>query len=125
MPQLAAIGIVTRDLSEAVRFYRTLGVEVADPEGDHLDATLPSGIRLMWDTVELVKQLNEVWVEPHGHGVALAFECDSPAEVDETYARIVEAGFRAGREPWDAFWGQRYAWVYDPDGTQIDLFATS
>ena len=27
------------------------------------------------------------------------------------------------KEPWDAFWGQRYASVKDPDGNQIDLFA--
>ena len=123
MPELAAIGIVTRDMSESVRFYRTLGVDVPDADGDHVDATLPNGLRLMWDNVELVKQLNDLWVEPHGHGMALAFECGSPAEVDETFNRIVEAGFRGGREPWDAFWGQRYAWVYDPDNNQIDLFA--
>jgi uncharacterized glyoxalase superfamily protein PhnB len=27
------------------------------------------------------------------------------------------------KEPWDAFWGQRYAAVGDPDGNLIDLFA--
>lgn len=26
-------------------------------------------------------------------------------------------------EPWDAFWGQRYATVKDPDAYQIDIFA--
>jgi len=25
---------------------------------------------------------------------------------------------------WNAFWGQRYACVLDPDGNQIDLFAS-
>ncbi len=120
---LAAIGIVTRDMTEAVRFYRLLGVDVPDPDGEHLEATLANGLRLMWDDVELVKQLHDVWVEPTGHGIALAFECASPADVDDVYRRILEGGFRGGREPGDAFWGQRYAWVYDPDGTQVDLFA--
>lgn len=27
------------------------------------------------------------------------------------------------KEPWDAFWGQRYCSVMDPDGNQIDIFA--
>ena len=58
MPELAAIGIVTRDMNEAVRFYRLLGVDVPDPDGDHLDATLPNGLRLMWDTEELIKKLD-------------------------------------------------------------------
>jgi catechol 2,3-dioxygenase-like lactoylglutathione lyase family enzyme len=120
---LAAIGIVTRDMAESVRFYRLLGVDVPDPDGDHLDAPLPNGLRLMWDAVELIKQLHPVWVEPTGHRTAFAFECADAAEVDDLYRRVVGAGFRGGREPWDAFWGQRYAWVYDPDGNQVDLFA--
>lgn len=27
------------------------------------------------------------------------------------------------KAPWDAFWGQRYAVVVDPDGNLVDLFA--
>ena len=30
--------------------------------------------------------------------------------------RVVEAGFHGEQEPWDAFWGQRYAQLSDPDG---------
>ncbi len=56
MATLAAIGIVTKDMKESVRFYRLLGVEVPDPSGDHLDVTLPSGVALMWDTLELIKR---------------------------------------------------------------------
>jgi uncharacterized glyoxalase superfamily protein PhnB len=123
MPALAAIGIVTRDMKAAVRFYRLVGVDVPDPEGDHLDATLPSGVRLMWDTVEMVKQLDPDWTEPRGHRMGLAFECASPKEVDATHARVVAAGFRSKKEPWDAFWGQRYAQVIDPDDNVVDLFA--
>ena len=123
MPELAAIGIVTARMEDSVRFYRLLGVDVPDPDGDHLDVTLPSGVRLMWDTVELIKSIDSDWVEPVGHRVALAFECADPTEVDAVYARIVEAGFEGKKEPWDAFWGQRYAQVYDPDGNAVDLFA--
>ena len=123
MPELAAIGIVTHDMAESARFYRLLGVDVPDPEGDHLDATLPSGVRLMWDTVELIRSIDPDWTEPRGQGIALAFECASPAEVDQLHARLVQAGFRSKQEPYDAFWGQRYANVYDPDGYAVDLFA--
>jgi len=123
VPELAAIGIVTKDMAEAARFYRLLGVDVPEPEDDHLDATLPSGLRLMWDTVELMKQIHSDYEEPRGHPISLAFECGSPSEVDEAHAEIVEAGFRSKAEPYDAFWGQRYATVLDPDDNQVDLFA--
>jgi uncharacterized glyoxalase superfamily protein PhnB len=58
-----------------------------------------------------------------GTTISLAFDCGSPAAVDELYARIVAAGFEGEKEPWDAFWGQRYALLADPDGTEINLFA--
>ncbi len=119
MTQLAAIGIVTRDVVESARFYRTLGLEVPEPPaGDHFEVTLPNGLRLMWDTVELIKQLDPEWTEPEGQRLALAFECD----VDAVYGRLLEAGFTGKKEPWDAFWGQRYAQAVDPDGNAVDLF---
>jgi catechol 2,3-dioxygenase-like lactoylglutathione lyase family enzyme len=122
--RLAAIGIVTRDIAESVRFYRLLGLDVPNPgEGPHHDVELPGGVRLMWDTVELMEQLDPKREEPRGHRMALAFECESPADVDATYARLVEAGYDGKKEPYDAFWGQRYANVSDPDGNVVDLFA--
>jgi hypothetical protein len=36
---------------------------------------------------------------------------------------LTSAGHTGHKEPWDAFWGQRYAEVLDPDGNLIDLFA--
>lgn len=123
--KLAALGIATKDMRESTRFYRELGVDVADPENaeDHHEATLPSGLRLMWDTVELMRKLDPGWEEPKGDAIGLAFECDSPADVDATYARVTQAGFHGKAEPYDAFWGQRYATLLDPDGNSVHLFA--
>jgi catechol 2,3-dioxygenase-like lactoylglutathione lyase family enzyme len=121
--ELAAIGIVTRDLHEAARFYRMLGVNVPEPAGDHLDVTLPNGLRLMWDTEELMRRLDPEREEPRGHRIALAFDCGSPAGVDDAHEALVAAGFRSKAAPFDAFWGQRYATVLDPDDNPVDLFA--
>jgi uncharacterized glyoxalase superfamily protein PhnB len=124
MARLAAIGIVAQDIAESVRFYRLLGLDVPEPDGgDHHQVELPGGIRLMWDSVELMQQLDPGRQEPHGQRIALAFECESPDDVNATYARVVEAGYEGKKEPYDAFWGQRYANVVDPDGNVVDLFA--
>ena len=77
----------------------------------------------MWDALELIKQLDPDWIEPAGHRMGLAFQCSSTGDVDATHARIVAAGFRSKANPWDAFWGQRYAQVLDPDDNVVDLFA--
>ena len=122
MPKLDAIGCVSADLGRTRAFYALLGVEVAEGS-DHVEATLPSGLRLMFDTEEVMRSFRPDWVPARGNTVALAFACASPAEVDEIYARVVAAGFHGEKEPWDAFWGQRYAQLADPDGTPVDLFA--
>lgn len=124
-PRLDAIGIVTADMAASCRFYALLGVPVGAPaEGeDHFEATLPSGIRLMWDSIELIKQIDPDWEPPVGHRLALAFHCGSTTGVDETFAAVVAAGFATKGEPWDAFWGQRYAEIIDPDGNIVHLFA--
>jgi catechol 2,3-dioxygenase-like lactoylglutathione lyase family enzyme len=85
MAALAAIGIVSANIAESCRFYRTRGVAVPEPPqgDDHFDLELPNGLRLMWGTEELMRR----------------------------------------KEPYDAFWGQRYANVADPDGNAVDLFA--
>ncbi len=121
---LVAVGIVARDIHASVAFYTLIGVpQPADMEGPHVESTLPNGLRLMWDTIELVKQIDPDWKQPVGQRMGLAFHCGSPAEVDELYGKVVAAGHPGHKEPWDAFWGQRYAQVVDPDGNIVDLFA--
>jgi uncharacterized glyoxalase superfamily protein PhnB len=55
--------------------------------------------------------------------MSLAFRCADPAEVDRVHAELVAGGYVSHLEPFDAFWGQRYATVHDPDGNPVDLFA--
>jgi catechol 2,3-dioxygenase-like lactoylglutathione lyase family enzyme len=124
MPQLNAIGIVVSDTGRSIQFYRLLGLDVPDtPEEDHIDTFLPNGVRFMLDTEETVRSFRPDWNRETGNQLGLAFECESPAQVDEVYARVTEAGFHGEKEPWDAFWGQRYAQLQDPDGVPVDLYA--
>lgn len=118
--------IVTADLPRALAFYRTLGLEVpADADGaPHVEVPLPGGSRLAFDTEETIRGFRPDWTPPTGGGrLALAFGFDTPGEVDAAHAELVGAGHHSELEPFDAFWGQRYASVLDPDGNGIDLFA--
>ncbi len=71
----------------------------------------------------MIKSFNPDWIEPTGHRMGLAFKCENAAEVDALYQRVPAKGYRSHKEPWDAFWGQRYAVVLDPDDNPVDLFA--
>ncbi|MDJ0383667.1 VOC family protein [Streptomyces sp. G-G2] len=127
-PRLDMIGLVVSDMAASLAFYRRLGLDVpaeADRE-PHVEATLPGGLRIGWDTVEVIRSFDPEWTrpEPGADRVGLAFRCDSPAEVDALFAELTATGgARAHLKPWDAFWGQRYAILLDPDGSAVSLFA--
>lgn len=125
MAKLDLIGLIVKDMAASLKFYRLLGMDIPpgmDSEG-HVEITLPGGLRLAWDSLDVIMSFNDAWEEPVGHRMGLAFLCDSPAEVDRQYEDVVAAGYESHKPPWDAFWGQRYAQVKDPDGNIIDLFA--
>jgi len=126
-PRVDMIGLTVADIPRSLAFYRLLGLKVDDPEEGrpYVEASLPGGIRLSWNAESLMKTLHPDWQAPRGQSMNLAFHCETPAGVDETYAALVEAGHRGVKPPWDAFWGQRYALVADPDGHTVDLFAPS
>lgn len=117
------VGLSVADIPRAIRFYRLLGLEFPDTaEGEAYVEVKTNGYRISLNAQSLEKELTPGWVEPRGQRVGLAFLCDSPKEVDATHARIVAAGHTSVKEPWDAFWGQRYALVEDPDGSHVSIF---
>jgi uncharacterized glyoxalase superfamily protein PhnB len=124
MPALNAIGIASSNMARSIAFYRALGFDVPDtPDEGHIDTFLPNGVRFMLDSEEVIRSFLPDWQREDGNQVSIALECASPAEVDEVYARVTGAGFEGEKEPWDAFWGQRYALLIDPDGVRINLYA--
>lgn len=117
------VGISVADLPRAIRFYRLLGLEFPDTDaGEAYVEVKANGYRISLNAQSLEKELVPDWVPPQGQRVGLAFLCGSPKEVDELYATIVAAGHASVKEPWDAFWGQRYAVVEDPDGAHVSVF---
>jgi uncharacterized glyoxalase superfamily protein PhnB len=121
---LDAIGIVAEDPAKSVEFYALLGVAFTKMgDHDHYDAKTSSGMRILLDSAALIRSFDPTWQKPTGSGVVMCFKQPSAAAVDALYARITAVGFGSKHVPWDAFWGQRYACVLDPDGHQIDLFA--
>ncbi|WP_432980860.1 VOC family protein [Dactylosporangium sp. CA-233914] len=125
--RLNVIEIVVADMGRSLAFYRRLGLDVPAEEdkSPHVEFVLDGGMKLAWDTIETVRSFDPEWAPPAGSSrMGLAFECGSPAEVDRVHSELVAAGYESHKEPWDAFWGMRYAVIHDPDGNGIDLYAT-
>jgi catechol 2,3-dioxygenase-like lactoylglutathione lyase family enzyme len=120
--KLDAVGFVVGDLDEAAAFYRELGLVFAEGEG-HREAGGPGGLRIMIDSRELIEGMIEGWTPRPGNTMSMAFLADSPDEVDIKCRQLTAMGAAVVMEPWDAFWGQRYACLKDPWGNAFDIFA--
>lgn len=124
--QLDVVGVVVADMGVALDFYRTLGMDIpagADAE-PHVEVALAGGLRLTFDTEDTIRSFLPDWTRPaRGGRINLAFLLPEAAAVDAAYAELTGAGHHGEVAPFDAFWGQRYAVVHDPDGNGVDLFA--
>lgn len=125
-PQLDVVGVIVADMGRSLAFYRLLGLDIpveAD-EAPHVEVALAGGMRLTFDTEDVIRSFDPHWQPPAaGQRLGLAFRCSDPSAVDSTYEQLTAAGHDGHLKPWDAFWGQRYASVRDPDGNAIDLYA--
>jgi uncharacterized glyoxalase superfamily protein PhnB len=123
------VNLAVRDIGQSIAFYRLLGIDLPDayewPEGSgahHVDVTMPSGQRLALDDHAMIA----IWhpgFEP-GRGSAtpvVGLQVDDRSEVDELAQRVSAAGYHVAVEPYDAFFGSRYAVVVDPDGHHVGL----
>lgn len=123
--KLNAVGVSSKNMRETVRFYTLLGFTFPEFKDDeqHIDS-LPSegSARLMIDSHKLLTELigSEPVASNHS-GFALQYE--NADELNRVSQSVKEAGFTVVKEPWDAFWGQRYSVVEDPDGNKVDLYA--
>ena len=122
------VGVVVKDLNRAMAFYRLLGLAFKDvaADEDFVEVTTANGYRISLNKQSMVEALHGKFVAPArdaSQRMELAFKCGSPKEVDATVEVLQRAGHEVVKPPWDAFWGQRYAVVADPDGTHVSLFA--
>lgn len=125
-PVLDQLNLVVDDMDAAVRFYRALGVDLPDTpapwDQHHRSARSDDGIDFDIDSNTFASMWNHG--RPRGQtGVVLGFRVTSRDEVDRIYQRVTGMGYGGQQEPYDAFWGARYAIVTDPDGNAVGIMS--
>lgn len=121
--RIDAVSVICSDLPRSVEFYRALGCDLPDADATgHVDCDL-GGLRVMLDSEEVLAAFAPGEPVPQAPGrITLAVRCPTPASVDELHDRLATMGRGSHLAPFDAFWGQRYAVVLDPDGSSVDLY---
>jgi len=122
---LDQVSLVVSDMQATVAFYRRLGLSIPDTdaafEAHHRSASVPGGIDLDFDSTEFARHWDKGWAS--GPGVVVGFKVDSRERVDAVYSDLTGAGYRGQQEPYDTFWGVRYAVVEDPDGNAVGIMS--
>jgi uncharacterized glyoxalase superfamily protein PhnB len=125
---LNQLNIVAEDFEAMLAFYRRLGLPI--PEGAshdgirHVEATLPGGLTLEFDNPALARMYNAAWRRPAGSGgIVIGFRVASREAVDRLYHELTAAGHEGRQQPYDTFWGARYAIVADPAGNDVGLMS--
>jgi predicted lactoylglutathione lyase len=127
-PVLTQINLVARDHRATCDFYRRLGLDVPDGAWSdgirHSEITGENGFELAIDNEHLAKIYHAGWRRPGGSSRALiGFSVATRDEVDRLYAELTGAGHPGIQQPYDTFWGARYAIVADPDGNDVGIMS--
>lgn len=123
-PILDQVNLVVQDMEATVQFYRRLGLTIPDTDPafqtHHRSAQMPGGIDLDIDSVEFARHWDKGW---RSGAAVMGFRLGSREQVDTIYTDLTSAGYTGQQEPYDAFWGARYAVVEDPDGNAVGLMS--
>ena len=121
---LDQINIVVSDMEASAAFYARVGLQIGDggPQWNphHRDAPT-GGADVDLDSSAFAAVWNQGW--PGGGGIVLSFRLPTRDAVDEVYGRLRADGHPGQQEPYDAFWGARFAVVADPDGNAVGLMS--
>ena len=113
--------LIVEDLDRSIGFYtEALGIELSHRSGGYAQL-ITGATRLALYTREAMAATLDQAIEPaprNAPGFEIGFLV---ADVDAAYEAITSAGAEPVKAPTDRFWGQRTAYVRDPDGHLIEL----
>ena len=132
-PTFNQVNLVVEDVDAALAFYRALGMQVRFDGGEwpagsgarHVALDNGDGAIFELDNPAMARIYHRGWRAPNveDRPVVLGFSLGSRQAVDDTYRAFTAAGHLGRQEPYDAFFGARYAVVRDPAGNDVGLMS--
>ncbi len=116
-PRVSLITLGVADLARAAAFYDRLGWPRALRKAEGVAFYQVGGMALaLWPRTELVKDSTTSDDGGRFHGMALAYNTRSRAEVDDVLAEAEAAGGTIVKPGQQTFWGGYAGYFTDPDG---------
>ena len=93
------------------------------PEGASQSGSdrLANGVNLVVHEPDFARLWDSAYAGQLAGSTVLDINVSSRTDVDDLHGSVLAAGFRSSVEPWDTFFGSRYAIVCDADGHRVGL----
>lgn len=122
--KLDSINLFVNDMKKTLDFYSLLGFTFQKEEYNK------DYVKIEFETVTLCFYSNEI-VRKYfkkdkidsntNHQYELSFRVSTPEEVDTLYKKITDLGHLSMKKPEKSEWGQRTAFLIDPDHNLIEI----
>jgi hypothetical protein len=135
-PRIDQINVVVRDVGAAARFLAELGIDLPDTPAEwaehHRPVPAASSAHGGHDRREPAFDIDLDSSTFAAHwgglpasfvGVVLDVRVDDRADVDRLHERSLALGARSLKDPYDAFWGSRFATVEAPGSLVVGLMS--
>jgi uncharacterized glyoxalase superfamily protein PhnB len=122
--EINLITIWTNNIEKMKNFYnQVLGFKIESDLGSYVEFE-NDGVRFAICMREVMYDYsNEYDKKVIGQAFELAFPCENPNDVDESFTQLVTRGATPIHEPQNMPWNQRTALFADPDGNIHEIFA--
>lgn len=122
--EIHLITIWTNDIDKMKSFYNeVLGFKVKNDLGNYVEFE-NSGMRFAICMREVMYDYSKEYEKNvFGQAFELAFPCENPSDVDQSFKKLISMGATPIYEPQDMHWSQRTALFADPDGNIHEIFA--
>ena len=121
MDGVAQVNFIVTDLERAKEFWELLGWSSTPRHAHAAVLSFPNGMNVVLHEPEFARRWDPAYSCPAAGSTVVDVNLSSREAVDDAHARVVAAGFASSVEPWDTFFGARYAIVCDADGHRIGL----
>ena len=122
--QISLVTIWTDDIKKMKNFYsQVLGFKIDGDLGGYVEFE-NDGVRFAICTRDVMYAYSSEYKKAsQGQNFELAFPCENPKDVDESFKKLISAGATPVHEPENMPWNQRTALFADPDGNIHEIFA--
>ena len=120
--EFMGVHLAVADMSASMVFYRLVGLAIPeDAEGQqHVEVPLSDGVHMAFSTPTVMSMYDPGWRGPASSTASvLQLRVPTRQAVDDMYSTLTGRGYAGHLAPIDAFWGNRYCEVDDPDGHTV------